>query len=188
MVGGEWLLHAPHQKDAASCSCGGVEVENREETEGLDLDDDGGISASTGEAGVSSAGNPPHHFGWSLRQLRESYFERSYRQRDASMGASVLQEKVSISRVVACLKEKKVHLTAAALSAMETGQIFPKDGNAFIEAIAICLNLTPWQRDELKRRLAFDVLYVRFGEAVRTVLPEVVSGITDDITKDGPGD
>ncbi len=135
------------------------------------------------EDAPTSAGSPPHYFGHALRQLRESYFERSYRQRNTTAGASVLQEKVSISKVVTCLKEKDVHLTAAALSAMENGQIFPKDGTAFVDAAAICLNLTPWQRDEVKRRLAYDVLYVRFGAGVSAVLPyEPI----EDITKDEP--
>ncbi len=130
---------------------------------------------------MPTGGGPPHYFGQALKQLRESYFERSYRQRD--IGGSVLQDKVSISRVVGCLREKDVHLTAAALSAMENGQIFPRESNTFIDAIAGCLNLTPWQRDELKRRLAFDVLYVRFGPALGVVFPYTP---TDNIILEGP--
>lgn len=106
-----------------------------------------------------STEDAPKYFGRGLRYLRESYSRRM----SGAGGGPALESRTSIQSVVNCLKALDYPISVAALSELENGINWPKDSLLFIDKVAICLRLTEREKDDLVERLAFDILFSRFG-------------------------
>ncbi len=108
------------------------------------------------------------YFGRRLKELRESYVSRI-------AGASVADPLVrapSIQALVQCLREHGMPMSAAAYNEIEQGYNVPRKAPEFLEGVAGCLKLTESDAEDLKLRLAYDILWARLGELANGIIEE----------------
>src|SRR5262249_55695206 len=108
------------------------------------------------------------YFGRRLRELRSTYLSRI-------MGSGTqgppLRTTPSASTLVHCLAGQGVKISTAAYNEIETGLNVPRNAIGFLDAVARCLNLTPEEKRDLERRLAYDLLWARLRERTDDVFP-----------------
>jgi len=118
-------------------------------------------------------GHMPHgerrYFGPRLFELRETFAARTARPADAS--AILLRARPTARALVECLQGQGYSISAPTLSEIESGAILPRDGEAFLTAIGKCLQINEDDMRDLTKRLAFDILYARLGDAAAQVIP-----------------
>ncbi|HEX6820254.1 MAG TPA: hypothetical protein VF120_17895 [Ktedonobacterales bacterium] len=107
------------------------------------------------------------YFGRRLVQLRETFSQRT-----AKNGASgvLLRAEPTAKAMVECLNAYGYSISPATYSEIENGQVLPRDGAAFVDAIAKCLVITEPEKKELIQRLAYDILYSRLGSDANKVI------------------
>jgi hypothetical protein len=118
---------------------------------------------------LRTPGEAPHYFGTGVLYVRTTYHDRRRRLYGTQASGLVQQKKITIREVVDCLAgeeqgERKYEISLAAFSAIENGEIFPREPTRFIRALGQCLDLSLRGQAELEQRLAFDLVYARFGE------------------------
>lgn len=108
------------------------------------------------------------YFGRRLKELRESYVMRT-----AAEGVQrPLVRAPSTQRLVQCLREQNVAISAAAYNEIELGVNVPRNARAFLEGVTKCLELIPDEAEELKWRLAYDILWARLGKLADDIVPK----------------
>ncbi len=109
-----------------------------------------------------------NYFGRQLRALRETYVERTGR---GSSTAPMLRTRVSALALIQCLQQSGYSISSGAYSEIENGLSIPRDAPQFVEAVCACLRITGGDKQDLIRRLAYDVLSARIGEYAEQFFP-----------------
>jgi hypothetical protein len=128
-----------------------------------------------------ATGEPPHFFGAALKGARLSVFERRLTRLGPSASAQeqrrLLEQprRFTVDHVVKLLRdelpqEERYEISLPTLSAIENGDIFPRESERFIKAVAKALDLSTGETRDLAQRLAFDLVYARFGDLAFDIL------------------
>ena len=104
--------------------------------------------------------NRKPYFGSRIRQLRYSFGERTR----SAPGAPALKMRPSVETLITCMRDAGYQMSAAAYHEVEQGYNIPRDAGAFLDAVSQCLRLTWEEKEDLKRRLAYAILYSRLGD------------------------
>lgn len=132
------------------------EAEEMEEMGGEDM-----AEIVNGRApGGSAHPTRKRYFGSFLCELRESYSERMAKHAE---GPLALRAYPTAKTLIACMQQEGYSISNAAYSEIENGLNVPRDGAAFIKAVAHCLQLTEAEVRELALRLAYDLISPRMG-------------------------
>lgn len=112
---------------------------------------------------LSSRADPVRrpYFGRRLRELRSTYLSRIS---GSDPEGPLLRTTPSASALVHCLQSQGVKISTAAYNEIETGLNVPRNAVDFFDAVAKCLSLTPEEKLDLQRRLAYDILWARLRE------------------------
>ena len=101
-------------------------------------------------------------FGTMLYWLRVDYGRRLARSQP---GQLLQKTKLTQAEVVSRLeKADYTNISPATYSELESGKTLPKNGRAFLRAIAQALDLTPEEQWKLGQQLAYDVVKDYLGE------------------------
>lgn len=101
-------------------------------------------------------------FGQVVRYGRETYMRRI-----TMPGVDPSMKPVLISqRVIECLKNKDLKLSAGQYSEIESGIVLPRDPQGFLEKVASCLSIPPTSQlyNVMQMQLAYDVMARRLGK------------------------
>jgi hypothetical protein len=101
------------------------------------------------------------HFGEMLRQFRESYYERVRPQRPDAPSPRL---RLSALSLIKCLAQAGYSVSSGAYSEIEAGKSIPREPRKFVDAVAVCLELTAEQKEALTRQLGYDIVYARLGD------------------------
>ena len=99
-------------------------------------------------------------FGSRIRQLRYSFGERTR----SAPNAPALKMRPSVETLTNCMRDAGYQMSPAAYHEVEQGYNIPRDAGAFLDAVSQCLRLTEEEKEDLKRRLAYAILYSRLGD------------------------
>ncbi len=111
--------------------------------------------------------NRKPYFGSRLRQLRYSFGERTRLAPDLP----ALKMRPSVETLVTCMKDAGYQLSPAAYHEVEQGYNIPRDAGTFLDAVSKCLRLSPDEREDLKRRLHYAILYSKLGDRANEFVP-----------------
>jgi hypothetical protein len=101
-----------------------------------------------------------------LKELRENYPSRI----TVGRAGTSLVPVPSTSRLVGCLRSHDVSISTAAYNEIEQGFNVPRNAVAFLDGVAACLELTDDEKEDLKYRLAYDILWARLRELTNTII------------------
>jgi hypothetical protein len=116
----------------------------------------------------------PPTFGDLLRSYRESYGGRVGLNRP---GRPKIELKAQA--LINCLAEHGVKISPPAFSEIEKSASLPREAQAFLDAVSVCLALSPEQSDELLLALSRDILSNRLS-------PKAAQWVVDGRRRDSP--
>lgn len=109
------------------------------------------------------------YFGRRLRELRETYAQRLHH---GVAEAPVLRATVSASALIECMEREGTYMiSSAAYNEIENGLNVPRDAQHFLDAVAKCLHLSEQEKQDLTRRLAYDLVWARLKDRTPDVFP-----------------
>ena len=109
------------------------------------------------------------YFGRRLRELRETYAQRLHR---GIAEAPSLRATVSASALIECMEREATYsISSAAFNEIENGLNVPRDAQRFLDAVARCLRLNAQEKQDLTRRLAYDLVWARLKDRTPEVFP-----------------
>lgn len=98
-------------------------------------------------------------FGAYLRYLRESFPERTGRNRPGAV-----KVRLTALALIDCLASHHYSITSGYYSELERGTALPKEAGEFVEAVGKCLELGGVEQTKLLLQLGYETAIPRFGE------------------------
>jgi hypothetical protein len=111
---------------------------------------------------------PTRLFGVTLRQLRESFWERT--AQGAPPGVPAPAMRLSAQSLIKCLRLAGHELSSGAYSEIEAGNNLPRDARGFLNAVTTCLRLSEEDERRLTYALVSDLVLPKLGERAREYL------------------
>lgn len=72
--------------------------------------------------------------------------------------------RLSAQALIACMADMGFTISSGAFSEIESGVNLPRDPARFLDAVSVCLKLSPADRQALVEQLAYDILRAKLGD------------------------